>query len=155
MGALLDAAIHPRQLHRAWQKVARNRGCSGGDGLTVTTVAARPFRYVRRLAADLREGSYRPGALRRVEIPNRSGGTRRLAIPCVLDRVAQTAVAMVLQPRLEREFEDASYGYRPGRSVNMAVERVSALQRQGFGWVVDADIDAFFDHVPQIGRAHV
>jgi len=148
MGALLDAAIHPRQLHRAWQKVARNRGCSGGDGLTVTTVAARPFRYVRRLAADLREGSYRPGALRRVEIPKRSGGTRRLAIPCVLDRVAQTAVAMVLQPRLEREFEDASYGYRPGRSVNMAVERVSALQRQGFGWVVDADIDAFFDHVP-------
>jgi CRISPR-associated protein Cas1 len=100
------------------------------------------------LSTALREGSYRPGPLRHAAIPKANGGQRALTIPCVRDRVAQSAVAQVLTPRLDEEMEDASFGYRPGRGVADAVARVELLRRQGFVWTLDADIDDFFDTIP-------
>ncbi|HRD78528.1 MAG TPA: reverse transcriptase domain-containing protein, partial [Hyphomicrobiaceae bacterium] len=114
----------------------------------LATFAANAPQRLVRLRAALRDGSYRPRALRRVAIPKDDGGERVLAIPAVVDRIAQTAIAQALTPWLEREFEDSSFGYRPGRSVQDAVRRVSELRAAGLTHVVDADISAFFDSVP-------
>lgn len=135
-------------LEQAWDKVYRNAGAAGGDGVTVRWYAEDVAIRLMRLQRDLRAGSYVPGPVRRLQVPKRTGGTRELAIPCVNDRVAQTAAGLVLGPLLDGEMEESSYGYRPGRSVRMAVDRVSALRRQGYTWVVDGDIARYFDSVP-------
>lgn len=147
-GELFERVIAFDTMHAAWMKVAGNHGAPGGDGVTVAQVGRDAMGRLSQLCADLSDGTYRPGPLRHVDIPKRSGGTRRLSIPCVIDRVAQGAVTAVLVPLLDPEFEDSSFGYRPGRSVQQAVERVAMLRRQGFEWVVDADIERYFDTVP-------
>lgn len=146
--ALFAQACAISGLMAGWSKVAANAGAAGGDRVTIPVFAANLDQRLIRLSQALREGSYRPGPLRHVAIPKASGGTRRLAIPCIADRVAQSAVAQALSPALEEEFEDASYGYRPGRGVADAVRRVEALRRQGFVWTLDADIEAYFDTIP-------
>jgi CRISPR-associated protein Cas1 len=135
-----------------WRKVSANQGAAGGDRVSVEAFAANLDHRLAKLSADLREGKYRPGPLRRVEIPKSSGGLRRLSIPCVVDRVAQSAVAQRLSAVLETEFEEASFGYRPGRGVADALRLVEELRRDGFVWTLDADIDDYFDSVP-IDRA--
>jgi len=135
-------------LEQGWQRVRRNAGSAGGDGMTVDDYADGVALRLMRLQRDLRLGTYVPGPMRELDVPKRSGGTRRLAIPCVNDRVAQTAAAQVLGPLLEREMEDASFGYRPGRSVRMAVSRIAQHRRNGYTWVVDGDIERYFDSVP-------
>ncbi len=146
--ALFQEAIRAETLRTAWTRVWRNGGAAGGDGVTVERFAARAVLELARLRADLASGEYRPGPLREVEIPKRSGGMRVLRIPCVRDRVAQTAVAQVLTPHFEQEFEEASFGYRPGRGVHHAVAAVTDARRAGFNWIVDADIRSYFDSVP-------
>lgn len=146
--ALFDAVCDPNTLTMAWARVRSNRGAAGGDGESVAAFAEAWGLRIERLSAELKAGSYRPGPLRRVSVAKKSGGRRTLAIPCVVDRVVQTAAAMVLAPVLEPEMEEASHAYRPGRGVATAVARVSALQRQGYGYVVDGDIRAYFDSVP-------
>ena len=131
-----------------WRKVAANAGASGGDGMGIDRFGANLAQRLIDLSRALRDGAYHPGPLRHVEIPKKSGGTRRLSIPCIVDRVAQTSVSLHLGPLLEAEFEDASYGYRPGRSVQDAVRRVEALRREGYVWTLDADIEHYFDSVP-------
>ena len=132
----------------AWSKVLANGGGPGGDGETLARFAADPAARIRRLQRDLAAGAYRPGPLRRLSVPKKSGGVRPLAIPCVIDRVIQTAAAQALSALLEPAFEDSSFGYRPGRSVAQAVARIEALRDQGFVWVVDGDIERFFENVP-------
>lgn len=152
---LFEAATTRSALEAGWSRVWANGGAAGGDGVTVQRFLSRAPSAIGRLANDLREGRYRPSPFRFVDIPKRNGGTRRLSIPCVLDRIVQTAVAQTLSPLLEEEFEDASFGYRPGRSVGQAVERVGALRAAGYRHVVDADIDGYFDAIPHdllIGR---
>jgi len=106
-------------------------------------------RRLWRLGHVLRDGRYRPGPIRHVEIPKPGGrGVRPLAIPCVVDRIAQTAVSDVLMPLLDEEFEPASFGYRPGRSVKQAVERVRTFRGDAYEWVVDADIEKYFEKIP-------
>lgn len=144
----LDQIIGEGPLWLAWGKVLANRGGPGGDGVTLEVFAEGARARLARLRRDILDGIYRPGPLRRLDVPKRSGGTRPLAIPCVADRVAQTAVAEWLSRLLEPEFEDASFGYRPGRSVGRAVARVSALRDAGYEWVVDGDIERFFETVP-------
>ncbi len=143
-----DSVCRRETLMEAWGKVWRNQGASGGDRMSVHEFAARAHPRLNALALDIREGSYRPRPLRSVDIPKRSGGARRLTIPSVVDRVAQTAVAMVLTPHFDAEFEESSFGYRPGRSVAGAVARIQALQRSGLTYVIDADIDDYFDAIP-------
>lgn len=143
------AAISHDALQVAWARIKRRGGhAAGGDGETVSDFAPHADGRIKRLAAELAEDRYIPGSLRPVTIRKDSGGTRTLQIPCVIDRIAQRAAASVLSAILEPHFEDSSYAYRPGRSVQQAVDRVAYLRRQGYTYVVDADIRAYFDSVP-------
>jgi len=135
------------QLRAGWERVNRNQGGPGGDEVTLGMFEIGLEERLHRLSRDLVAGDYWPRPVRLVEIPKRQGGTRVLTIPSVADRVVQSAAAMVLGPVLDAEFSDASFGYRPGRSVQQAVRRVAYLRRQGFHWVVDADIDDYFDSI--------
>lgn len=135
-------------LSLAFERVRSNNGCAGGDGHSIAAFAAKGPAALARLSGLLRNGNYAPRPLRLHDIPKPDGGTRRLAIPAVSDRVVQTAVAMALTPRLDPQFSPDSYGYRPGRSVAMAVDRISALRRMGYTWVVEADIEKAFDMIP-------
>jgi CRISPR-associated protein Cas1 len=131
-----------------WRRVVTNAGAAGGDGISIAHFASRSGPRIAALVEALHGGRYRPGPLRIAHIPKKKGGLRKLTIPCVSDRVVQSAVAAVLMPLLDTEFEDASFGYRAGRSVKQAVARIEALRRDGFIYTVDADIDRFFDTIP-------
>jgi CRISP-associated protein Cas1 len=139
------------RLLAAWQKVLDNGGAAGGDGVSAAVFGGNLHGRLQALRGDLEDGRYMPGPIRHVLIPKPSGGHRPLAIPCIRDRVAQTALAMTLSPLLEEEFEDSSFGYRPGRSVQQAAARVSYLRSLGLTHVVDADITRFFENVPHDG----
>ena len=134
----------PKQLiWDAWLKVKRNGGAAGADGVTVEQFETRLKDNLYRLWNRMSSGSYFPGPVRAVEIPKK-GGTRILGIPNVIDRVAQTAAAMVLEPNVERVFHDDSFGYRPRRSPEDAV-RVCRQRCFRKDWVVDLDVRAFLD----------
>ena len=119
--------------------------------MTLARFMANAPSRLAQLRAALVSGRYTPGLIRHVEIPKKDGEMRPLSIPCVADRVAQTAVALTLAPLIDEELEEASFAYRVGRSVQQAVERVRALQRMGHGYLVDADIERFFERVPDDG----
>lgn len=148
MRSLFRIATSYETLWASWEKVRANAGAAGGDGVTVTRFDRQAQTHVARLSHRLRNGRYEPGPSRRVLVPKKSGGLRPLDIPCVADRIAQGAVAMTLQPILDPTFEDASFAYRPGRSVADAVARVAQHRRDGFGWVVDADVTRYFERIP-------
>ncbi|HRQ80377.1 MAG TPA: reverse transcriptase domain-containing protein, partial [Azospirillaceae bacterium] len=131
----------------AWRRVRRNQGAAGGDGVALAAFERDLDRQLDGLRAAVLDGTYRPGPLRRVAIAKPDGGARVLAIPCVGDRVLQTAMAAALEKRLEPRFHDASFGYRPGRSVAAAVACVRRHIRAGRHWAVDADIRSFFDSI--------
>lgn len=135
-------------LSAGWEKVRANDGASGGDRMSCRAFAIGADERIAALQAALAGGSYRPGPLRAVDIAKPDGGKRTLHIPCVADRVAQSAAAQLLTPLFEAEFEDVSFGYRPGRSVKQALQRVQALREEGYVWTVDADIEAYFDTIP-------
>lgn len=135
------------RLSAGWQKVCDNGGASGGDRVSCDAFGIAANRRIEDLHRDLKQGSYHPGPFRHVDIPKTSGGVHRLSIPCIRDRVAQTAVAMVLSPHFEAEFEDVSYGYRPGRSVKQALFKVQSLRDEGWHFTVDADIEGYFDNI--------
>jgi CRISPR-associated protein Cas1 len=150
-------ALSHSQLAAAWERVAANAGAAGVDGVTVQAFGQQHAVHLRSLQSAVLGGRYQAAPLRECLIPKASADTgtavapsalRRLAIPTVADRVLQTAVALTLTPTLEREFADTSFAYRRGRSVQQAVARVEQLRNQGFVWVVDADIEAFFDSIP-------
>ncbi|MCM3885170.1 group II intron reverse transcriptase/maturase [Frankia sp. R82] len=130
----------------AWLKVRENGGAAGADGVSIDQFEERLKDNLYKLWNRMSSGSYFPGPVRAVEIPKK-GGTRVLGIPNVVDRVAQTAAVMALEPNVEKVFHDDSYGYRPGRSPldAVAVCRQRCLKRD---WVVDLDVRSFFDSVP-------
>jgi CRISPR-associated protein Cas1 len=146
--ALFREATKIDSLLAAWSRVLANGGAAGGDNVTLQRFHVNAHQRIARLSQALASGGYGPGPLRRIDIPKKTGGLRPLAIPCVADRVAQTAVAQTLSPHLDREFEESSYGYRLGRGVREAVRRVSELRAEGHGFVVDADISRYFENVP-------
>jgi len=146
--SLIDKVIRPATLERAWQRVARHQGAAGVDGQSVARFAARAERYLVELQASLADGSYRPQPVRRVEIPKGDGKTRPLGIPTVKDRIVQTALKMVIEPILEVQFRPGSYGFRPGRGCKDALREVDRLVKDGFTWVVDADLKSYFDSIP-------
>jgi CRISPR-associated protein Cas1 len=145
---LFAEATRLDRLEDAWERVRANAGAAGGDGETVARFAGEAATRLLQLHRALRNGRYRPGPVRRVDIPKAGGGARPLCIPCVADRVAQTAVMLTLMPVLEPEMEDDSFAYRPGRSVRQAVARVIRHRDDGFQWVVDGDIERYFERVP-------
>ncbi len=143
----LADVISLNTLYAAWEKVRSNDGVGGVDGVSLDAFAANLRINLDALANEVTYNTYRPHPLLRVEVDKKSGGTRPLSIPVIRDRVLQTAVAQVLTPLFEAEFEDISFAYRKGRSVNQAVARIEQLRNQGYQWVVDADIQTFFDQV--------
>lgn len=134
-------------LREAFSHVARNRGAPGPDGRSIDWVREHLEDVLPTLSAELLEGTYRPGRIRRVWIPKSSGGQRGLGIPDVVDRMVQEAVRLVLEPLYEPTFRPESHGFRPGRSCQTAVAQGREHVEEGFGWVVDLDLEKFFDQV--------
>ena len=134
----------------AWQAVRRNDGAAGVDGETVADIESFGVdRWLGALARDLKEGTYRPRAVRQVLIPKKQRGKfRPLGIPCLRDRVAQTAAMLVLSPIFEADLPPEQYAYRPGRGAHDAVRRVHRLLNTGHREVVDADLSDYFGHIP-------
>jgi len=147
-GPMLMRIVEPVQLLAARRHVRANRDGAGGDGVTLDGFAARLEREIPTLAAEVANGRYRPGPLRRVAIPKADGGVHVLAIPCVRDRVAQGATLAVLQPVLEPRQSDASYAYRPARGVSDALAAVRLAHEAGLVWTLEADIAQCFDRIP-------
>lgn len=145
-----DEAISVGRLREGFERVRANNGCAGGDGVDVGVFGLGLDMRLSRLHAELLDGSYRPGPTAHFEIPKKNGSIRELNVPCVRDRVAQSAAALTLSSLFEKSFEDASHAYRPGRGVATAVRAVAYHAADGFGWVVDADIKAYFDNVPHV-----
>jgi CRISPR-associated protein Cas1 len=135
-------------LVRAFDRVEENHGAPGVDRETIEEFGASLEPNLQGLQRELLTGQYRPRPLLRVYVDKEDGTQRSLSIPTVRDRVVQTAAALVLTPVLDREFEDVSYAYRPGRSVDQAVQRILALRDRGYHWVLDADIQRYFDEIP-------
>jgi RNA-directed DNA polymerase len=132
----------------AYQRVVRNGGAPGVDGMTVEQLAEHCRKHWEQTRKSLRSSRYKPQAVRKVEIPKPGGkGTRMLGIPTVVDRMIQQAVLQVLQPIFEPNFSDNSFGFRPGRSAHGAVLRAREYIEQGSEWVVDLDLEKFFDRV--------
>ena len=134
-------------LRKALAQVRRNKGAPGVDGMTVDDLPLYLKEHWPSIRNQLLDGTYRPQPVRRVEIPKAGGGTRALGIPTVLDRFIQQAVLQVLQAHWDPTFAAASYGFRPGRSAHRAVARAQAHIADGYGWVVDLDLEKFFDRV--------
>jgi RNA-directed DNA polymerase len=134
-------------LDRAYQRVVANAGAPGVDGMTVDDLRDWLCKHDDELIASLLDGSYRPPPVRGVQIPKPGGGKRQLGIPTAVDRVVQTAILQVLNPILDPTFSESSFGFRPGRSPQQALEQASRYVAEGREWVVDMDLEKFFDRV--------
>ena len=146
--SLIDKVYAPATLALAWAKVRANQGAAGVDGQSVDRFAAKAEIYLSELSSALREESYRPQAVKRVEIPKGDGRTRPLGIPTVKDRIVQQAVRLVIEPIFESGFCDGSYGFRPERGCHDALREVDRLLKEGYTHVVDADLRSYFDTIP-------
>jgi RNA-directed DNA polymerase len=146
-GPSMEAVVERENLRKALAQVKRNKGAAGTDGMSAADLPAYLKEHWPTIRAQLLEGTYKPQPVRRVEIPKASGGTRPLGIPTVLDRFIQQAVMQVLQADWDGTFSETSFGFRPGRSAHQAVERAQAYIAAGHGFVVDLDLEKFFDRV--------
>jgi RNA-directed DNA polymerase len=147
--ALIDKVYRMANLQSAFNQVWRNAGGAGIDGQSVKQFEAQEEQQLQQLSRELKNGVYRPAAVKRVWIP-KAGSTekRPLGIPVVRDRVAQTALRNVIEPIFERDLAEQSYGFRPRRATKDALRRVEELLNQAHHWVVDADIKGYFDSIP-------
>ena len=145
--SLMEAICERENLERALRRVKANKGSPGADGMTVDQLPDYLRAHWPQHRAELMSGTYVPSPVKRVEIPKPGGGVRKLGIPTVLDRFIQQAVLQVLQPAFDPTFSDHSYGFRPGRSAHQAVAAAQAHLVSGYRWVVDLDLEKFFDRV--------
>lgn len=143
----MERVVERSNLWSAYQRVVRNKGAPGVDDLTVTEFKDYLKVHWPSVKEALLAGRYLPQPVRRVDIPKPSGGVRTLGVPTVLDRLIQQALHQVLQPLFEPTFSDGSFGFRPGRNAHQAVRRAQAYIREGKRWVVDLDLEKFFDRV--------
>jgi group II intron reverse transcriptase/maturase len=134
-------------LRHAFQSVASNKGAPGPDRQTIAEVREHLDEIVPKVTQELLEGTHRPGDIRRKWIPKDSGGRRALGIPNVVDRMVAEAVRLVLEPLYEPTFHEQSHGFRPGRSCHTAIAQAQSIMEEGHEWVVDLDLEKFFDRV--------
>lgn len=144
---LMEAVVESGNMARALRRVRGNKGSPGVDGMSVSQLSGYLREHWPRLRAALLDGSYQPQAIRRVEIPKPDGGVRQLGIPTVVDRLIQQAVLQVLEPYYDPTFSSSSYGFRPGKSAHQALAAARNFVAEGCGWVVDMDLEKFFDRV--------
>ena len=144
---LMEAVVERRNLQLAYQRVVENKGAAGVDGITVAEFKDHLKQHWPSIRAKLLAGGYVPQAVRRVDIPKPDGGVRTLGIPTVVDRRIQQALHQVLSPIFEPTFSEASYGFRPGRNAHQALKAAQNHVAAGKRWVVDIDLEKFFDRV--------
>jgi RNA-directed DNA polymerase len=145
---VMEEAVEKGNAKKALERVLQNKGASGIDGMRTEQLPGYLRANWKRVKQELLSGTYAPQPLRRVEIPKSSGeGMRKLGIPTVLDRFVQQAMQQVLQRHLDKTFSESSYGFRPGRSAHQAVEQAQKYVGSGLRWVVDIDLEKFFDRV--------
>ena len=145
---LLEAILDRNNLNRAYKRVKRNHGAAGIDGMTVEESLPWLKEHREELLRSIRDGSYMPSPVRRKEIPKSDGGVRKLGIPTVVDRVIQQAIAQKLQSIWEPLFSDSSYGYRPRRSAQQAIQKVKEYAEEGYRYAVSVDLSKYFDTLP-------
>src|SRR5690349_11525627 len=144
---LMEAVCDRENLQSAWNRVQRNQGSPGVDGMTIDDAKAYLREHWPGIRSQLLDGTYQPQPVKRVEIPKPDGGVRKLGVPCVVDRLIQQAVLQVLQEQWDPTFSEHSYGFRPGRSAHQAVAQAQRYVAEGYNVVVDIDLEKFFDRV--------
>ncbi|MHC4362333.1 MAG: group II intron reverse transcriptase/maturase [Planctomycetota bacterium] len=144
---LMEQICQRENLIKALQRVRQNKGGPGIDGMTVNKLPGYLKKHWPQIREQLLAGAYSPRPVKRVEIPKSDGGIRKLGIPTVLDRFIQQAIMQVLQTYWDKTFSDHSYGFRPGRSAHQAISRGQQYVDQGYRWIVDIDLEKFFDRV--------
>ena len=146
---LLEKVLSKDNLNKAYKQVYKNKGASGVDGVTVDELFAYIREHQQEILWQIRNRKYKPQPVRRVLIPKENGKMRKLGIPSVIDRVIQQAIVQVLTPIYEQQFSNTSYGFRPGRSCEIAVIKALECFNDGYDWIVDIDLQSFFDEVNQ------
>ena len=144
---LMESIVDEANIETAWKKVKANRGAPGPDGVTIDEFFDTFRHHWPEVRRQLLEGTYKPTPVRRKSIPKPDGGERHLGIPNVMDRLVQQAILQVLTPIFDPEFSELSYGYRPKRSAQDAVQQIQKTIRDGHHWCVDMDLSKFFDRV--------
>ena len=146
---LMDEVLSKDNLNQAYLQVTRNKGASGIDDMTCEEVKDYLKVHGNELISQIKSREYKPLPVRRVEIPKPNGGVRKLGIPTVIDRIIQQALVQKMTPIFEPTFSEYSYGFRPNRRCQNAIDRALELLNQGYEWIIDLDLEKFFDNVPQ------
>ena len=146
---LLEEILSRDNMNKAYKKVYQNKGASGIDGIAVEEIADYIKENRERILNQIRKRKYKPQPVRRVQIPKENGKKRNLGIPTVMDRIIQQAIVQVISPIFEEQFRETSYGFRPGRSCEQAVIKALEYLNDGYEWIVDIDLEKFFDTVNQ------
>lgn len=144
---LLEKVLDDKNLFLAYKQVYKNKGVSGIDGVTVDELGAYMYKHKEEIKEQIRTRKYKPSPVKRVYIPKENGDKRGLGIPTVVDRLIQQAIVQVLSPIYEPQFSETSYGFRPGRSCEMAIVKLLEYFNDGYTWIVDIDLQKFFDTV--------
>ena len=146
---LIEQILDKNNVRTALERVISNNGAAGIDGMKVEDLRDYMNANWTSIRQSILERSYKPAPVRRVEIPKTNGGVRKLGIPTVVDRTLQQSIVQILTPVFEAEFQENSYGFRPGRSCEQAVLKLMEYLNEGYEWIVDIDLEKFFDNVPQ------
>ena len=149
MTKLLEEILEDENIKEACKKVYANKGTNGIDGIKVEELNDYMEKNWERIKTEITERKYRPQPVKRVEIPKPNGGVRKLGIPTVIDRVIEQAITQKLTPIFEPIFNENSYGFRPGRRCEQAIIKLLEYFNDGYIWIVDIDLEKFFDNVPQ------
>ncbi|HHU02658.1 MAG TPA: group II intron reverse transcriptase/maturase, partial [Christensenellaceae bacterium] len=149
MSELLEKILSRNNMNEAYKRVKAKKGAGGVDDMEIEDLPE----YIREnwdsIKEQIRERKYKPQPVRRTEIPKPDGSKRKLGIPTVMDRVIQQAIAQVISPMCKPLFSENSYGFRPNRSCEMAIKELLTFLNEGYEWIVDIDLEKFFDNVPQ------
>lgn len=146
---LIEQILDKSNVRAALERVIANNGAAGIDGMKVDELCDYMNANWGSIKQSILDRNYKPAPVRRVEIPKPNGGVRKLGIPTVIDRTLQQSIVQILTPIFEAEFQENSYGFRPGRSCEQAVLKLMEYLNEGYDWIVDIDLEKFFDNVPQ------
>ena len=149
MSELLEKILSKDNMNTAYKRVCANKGAGGVDGVSVEELGDHIKENWESIRNQIRSRKYKPQPVRRVEIPKPNGGMRKLGIPTVMDRVIQQGIVQVISPICEPLFSEWSYGFRPSKSCEMAIRQLLVYLNEGYEWIVDIDLEKFFDNVPQ------
>jgi len=145
----MEEILSRENMAQAYKKVKANKGASGVDGISVDEIQGYLKENWPRIRECIQQRKYKPQPVLRVEIPKAAGGVRKLGIPSVVDRIIEQAIVQVITPIVEPHFRDYSYGFRPGRRAQQAVIKLLEYLNDGYAYIVDIDLEKFFDNVPK------